>query len=59
MDFGVQELIWIFTQVEKVMIARPNQPWLTVDWTDEIEVLGHRFTIQQVIDKSEEDDGAL
>ncbi len=55
LDFGVQELIWIFTQVEKVMVARPKQPWLTVNWTDEIEALGHRFSLQHIIEESEKD----
>ncbi len=55
LNFGVEEVIWIFTQVEKVMVARPNQPWLIVDWKDEIEVLGHRFSIQQMIDEAEKE----
>ena len=56
LDFGVKEVIWIFTQVEKVMVARPGQPWLTVNWTDEIEVMGERFKIQQLIEESENRD---
>ncbi len=55
LDFGVTEVVWIFTQVEKVMVARLNQPWLTVDWKDEIEVMGHRLTIQQIIEDSEKE----
>lgn len=57
LDFGVEEIIWIFTQVEKVMVARPKQPWLTVDWKDEIEVMGHRFSINQIIKESESEQG--
>ncbi len=56
LDFGVEEMVWIFTDLEKVTIARPNQPWLTVDWKDEIEIMGHRFTIQQIIEFSEYDE---
>lgn len=56
LDFGVAEVIWIFTQVEKVMVARPGLPWLTVNWTDEIEVMGERFKLQQLIEESENRD---
>lgn len=52
LDFGVEEVIWIFSRLEKVMVARPGQPWLTVGWKDEIEVMGQRFTLQQLIDES-------
>lgn len=57
LDFGVEEVIWIFTQVEKVMVARPKQPWLTVDWKDEIEVMRHRFSISQIIEEAEKFNG--
>ncbi len=53
LDFGVAEVLWFFTLTEKVMTARPNQPWLTVDWKDTIEVMGHSFSVQQVIEASE------
>jgi len=53
LDFGTKEMIWIFTKDQKVMVARPNQPWLTVDWKDEIEILGHRCSIHQIIKASE------
>ena len=52
-DFGVAEVVWFFTQTEKVMVARPNQPWLTVDWKDTIEVMSHSFSLQQIINASE------
>jgi len=53
LEFGVKEVVWFFTQDEKIMVAHPNQPWLTVDWKDEIEVMGHRFSIEKVIQESE------
>lgn len=49
-DFGVKEVVWIYTKPQKVVVARPNQPWITVNWVDEIEILGHSFSIQKVID---------
>lgn len=56
LDFGAEQVIWIYTEFKKVFIARPNQPWLTVNWTDEIEIMGHRFTIQNMIDSFESDE---
>ena len=56
LEFGVKEVVWIFTNEEKVMVARPNQPWFMVDWKDEIEIMGHRFTINQVIESSESEE---
>ncbi len=53
LDFGTEQVIWIHTEFKKVIVAKPNQPWLTVNWTDEIEVMGHRFTIQNMIDSFE------
>jgi len=50
LDFGVKEVIWVYTEPQKVVVARPNQPWETVNWADEIEILGHRFSIQKAID---------
>lgn len=56
LEFGVEKVVWIFTETEQVMVAENNKPWLTVNWTDEIEVLGHSFTIQQVIEEAEKKD---
>jgi hypothetical protein len=46
LDFGVEQVFWIFTDSQKVMVAQLHQPWIIVNWTDEVEVLGHRFSIQ-------------
>lgn len=53
LEFGVESVIWVFTEDQKITVARPNQPWLTVDWKDTIEVMGHSFSLQQIIDASE------
>jgi hypothetical protein len=37
--FGVKNVIWIFTKNKKIMVAKVNQPWLTLDWTAEVEVM--------------------
>lgn len=55
LEFGVESVIWFFTQDKKVMIATSNAAWQTKDWTDEIEVLGHRFSLTQIIEESEKE----
>jgi Uma2 family endonuclease len=53
LDFGVQQLIWFFTDVRKVVIAEPNKPWLTVDWQEEITIFDqYRFSIKNLIESS-------
>jgi Putative restriction endonuclease len=37
--FGVQKVIWIFTKNKKVMVAEAGQPWLTLDWSVDVEVV--------------------
>jgi len=39
LDFGVQQVIWFFTPSRKVMIARPNQPWMTTNWDQPVQLL--------------------
>lgn len=53
LDFGTEQVVWIYSENKKIVIAKPDQPWLTVNWTDEIEIIGHRFTLQSMIDSFE------
>lgn len=53
LDFGVEQVLWLYTDLKKVVVAQSEGPWLTVNWTDEITVLGKTFTIQQIIDEAE------
>jgi len=39
LDFGVQQVIWFFTPSRKVMIAYPDQPWLTTNWDQPVQLL--------------------
>jgi Uma2 family endonuclease len=53
LDFGVEKLIWISTDPQKVMIATPNAPWLTVNWTDEFEIMeGLPLNLAQLIENA-------
>jgi Uma2 family endonuclease len=53
LDFGVEQVLWIYTDQKKVMVAQAEGSWLIINWTDEITVLGQTFTIQQIIDEAE------
>jgi Uma2 family endonuclease len=52
LDFGVQKVIWIFTDNEKIMIAEKGQDWITSDWNKTVEVLENiTLNVQELIDK--------
>ncbi len=39
LDFGVQQVIWFFTASRKVMIAQPDQSWITNNWDQPVQLL--------------------
>jgi Uma2 family endonuclease len=40
LDFGVQQVAWIFTDTQKVMLARQDSPrWELIDWREEVEII--------------------
>lgn len=39
LEFGVEKVIWIFTDTEKVMIATKDQNWTLLNWNKEIEII--------------------
>jgi len=50
LDFGVQKVIWIFTNSQKVMVAKPKEAWTIVDWNQEIKLMDdHTFNIAQYL----------
>ena len=51
--FGVKNVIWIFTKNRKIMVAKNNQPWLTLDWTADVDVIeGLTLNIAEMVAKS-------
>ena len=47
LNFGVERVIWILTNSKKVLVATPNNDWLTMNWDKDIEILeGIFFNIQ-------------
>lgn len=52
LEFGVKKIIWIFTKNRKVMIATNEEPWLTVSWNKEVEVLeGLVLNLEELVPK--------
>jgi Uma2 family endonuclease len=39
LDFGVGTVVWIFTDTQKVLLAKPNQDWIIRDWHQDLEVM--------------------
>jgi hypothetical protein len=51
--FGVQNVIWFFTKNRKIMVAKNNQPWLTLDWAANVDVIeGLTLNIVEMVAKS-------
>jgi hypothetical protein len=56
LNFGVQEVIWIFSDVQKISLARQNQDWLVADWSKEILLLGqYPLCLQKMLDEEDID----
>ena len=51
--FGVKNVIWIITKNRKIMVAKNKQPWLTLDWTADVDVIeGLTLNIAEMVAKS-------
>jgi Uma2 family endonuclease len=52
LDFGVERVIWITTQVKKVTIATANDDWQVRDWHKDVEIMpGISVNIGQYLTK--------
>ena len=51
LDFGVEQVVWVFTEPRKITTARNEGPWLTVNWHDDVEVMGQPLNLQAMVDK--------
>ena len=50
LDFGVEQVVWIFTKSRKVWVAtNDGSPWLILNWQATITILGHSFSIEELI----------
>ncbi len=54
LDFGVQQVIWFFTDSRKVTVAYPQKAWMTMDWNHEIELFEkYSFSLTDLLDKGD------
>lgn len=51
LDFGVEQVVWIYTQSKKIMSATNDAPWQTMDWNKNVEVLGETLNVVQLLKK--------
>jgi Uma2 family endonuclease len=50
-DFGVEKIIWVLTNIKSVLIIEPNQDWQVKNWYKEIEIMdGLTFNIGKYLD---------
>lgn len=49
LDFGVSQVVWIFTNTKKIMVAETDKAWLTVNWSDEIEILSVKIKLNELL----------
>jgi Uma2 family endonuclease len=51
-DFGVEKVIWIFTEDKKIILAEPNKDWITCDWAKDFELISnHVLNLEKMIEK--------
>jgi Uma2 family endonuclease len=50
--FGVEKVIWVFSEDKKIILAEPNKDWIVRDWTKDFEFMpNHVINIQSMIEK--------
>lgn len=56
LDFGVQQVLWVFTSTEKFMIAEKNKRWETGNWTEDVELINQiTLNIKNLLDTFKEE----
>lgn len=51
-SFGVEKVVWVFSEDKKIILAEPNNDWIIRDWTKDFEFMpNHTLNIQKMIDK--------
>lgn len=43
MEYGVQRVLWIFSDPNKIIVAEPDQPWRTTNWDIPVELVEGKF----------------
>ena len=51
-SFGVERVLWIFSEDKKIIICEPHKDWLVRDWNKDFELLpNHVINLQKLIEK--------
>ena len=51
LEFGVEKVIWIFTDSKKIMISEKNMDWQILNWSKDVEVLdGININLEELIE---------
>lgn len=49
--FGVEKVIWIFSNEKKIFLAEPNQDWIIRDWHKDFEIMpNHTINLLKMIE---------
>ena len=53
LNFGVQKVVWIFTDTRKVMMAEAGKKaWSLTDWTQDVEMIeGLNINLQKILEQ--------
>jgi Putative restriction endonuclease len=52
LDFGVEKVIWVLTGSKKVIVATPDEDWITSNWSKDILIINDiTFNIQKYLDE--------
>ncbi len=53
-DFGVEQVLWVLSSVQKVIVMQPGQDWITTDWSNDVTVMeGCVLNVKQLLDEEE------
>jgi Uma2 family endonuclease len=51
LEFGVERVIWIFTDSQKIMISEKNKDWQILNWSKSVEVIdGLNINLEKLIE---------
>ena len=53
LSWGVEKVIWVLSESQKVIVAEQGKDWLLIDWSKDIEIIdGVKFNVSQYLEKS-------
>jgi Uma2 family endonuclease len=49
LEYGVEKVVWIFTNTQTIMVAEPNQPWIIDKWNHDFKVLDQIINLENLL----------